>query len=178
MRNILPSSILVAFVATSNLHPALAQESSELVAKQLNNTQPVKLLLKNRFLELTFDPTRGGRCSRLVIKATGEQVIGNESVSGMFLDHWAKYAWPSGLMHLPYQYELVKEGKQRVGVRLWVKVPKLGGGKGTRDRASSSKMVTSPDLVGLTIRKTIWLSSDHNAIQVEQEILNTTQQSR
>ena len=84
--------------------------------KKVDSKQPTRILPKNRFLELTFDPARGGRCSRLQTRATGEQVIGDEDVSGMFLDHWAKYAWPSRLMHLPYRYQLVKEGKRRCGV--------------------------------------------------------------
>ena len=121
---------MAAFAACLTLSSTMGQELTGLVVKKVDSEQPTRILLKNRFLELTFDPERGGRCSQLLIRTAGEQVIGDEDVSGMFLDHWAKYTWPSGLMHLSYKYELVKEGKKRAGVRLWVRVPKLGGGEG------------------------------------------------
>ena len=178
MRSNLKTILMAAFAACLTLSSAMGQELTGLVVKKVDSEQPTRILLKNRFLELTFDPERGGRCSQLLIRTAGEQVIGDEDVSGMFLDHWAKYAWPSGLMHLSYKYELVKEGKKRAGVRLWVRVPKLGGGKGSRGRSTSLKMATSPDLVGLTVRKTIWLNSDNDMIQVDQELVNTTEQSR
>jgi transposase len=31
----------------------------------------------------------------------------------MFIDHWAKYAWPSGLLWLPYDYEIVGDGQRQ-----------------------------------------------------------------
>ena len=178
MHSNLKTIFLAGFAVCLTLSAATGQEPAELVVKKLDAQEPTRILLKNRFLELTFDPARGGRCSRLLIRATGEQVIGDDDVSGMFLDHWAKYAWPSGLMHLPYKYELVKEGEKRAGVRLWVQVPKFGGGQGSRARTGSLKIATSPDLVGLTVRKTIWLNSDNDTIQVDQELVNTTTQSR
>tara|TARA_B100000029_G_scaffold400825_1_gene399876 strand:- start:248 stop:1867 length:1620 start_codon:yes stop_codon:yes gene_type:complete len=39
-------------------------------------------------------------------------------------------------------------------------------------------MATSPDLVGLTVRKTIWLNADNDTIEVDQELVNTTDESR
>ncbi len=170
--------LLAAFTASLAVSSATGEEPAGVVVEKVEGSQPTRIRLANRFLELTFDPARGGRCSRLLIRATGEQVIGEEDVSGMFLDHWAKYSWPSALMHLPYKYELMKEGKSRAGVRLWVKVPKFGGGQGTRDRAGSLKIATSPDLVGLTVRKTIWLNSANDTIEIDQEVVNTTMQSR
>ena len=71
----------------------------------VNGTQQV--VLENRHVRLTFDLARGGRCIKFLFKDNGEQIIGNEDVSGMFLDHWSKFAWPSGLMHLPYKHELL-----------------------------------------------------------------------
>ena len=178
MHSNLKTIFLAGLAVCLTLSAATAQEPAELIVKKIDSEQPTRILLKNRFLELTFDPARGGRCSRLLIRTTGEQVIGDDDVAGMFLDHWAKYAWPSGLMHLPYKYEMVKEGDKRAGVRLWVQVPTSGGGQGTRDRTGSLQMATSPDLVGLTVRKTIWLNSDNDTIQVDQELVNTTTQSR
>ena len=118
MRSNLKTILTAGFAVCLTLSSATGQEQADLVVTKVDSKQPTQILLKNRFLELTFDPERGGRCSQLLIRTTGEQVIGDEDVSGMFLDHWAKYAWPSGLMHLPYKYELVKEGKKRAGVRL------------------------------------------------------------
>ena len=178
MHSNLKMIFLAGLTVYLTLSAATGQEPAELVVTKLDSEQPTRILLRNRFLELTFDPARGGRCSRLLVRRTGEQVIGDDDVSGMFLDHWAKYAWPSGLMHLPYKYEMVKEGAKRAGVRLWVQVPKFGGGQGTRDRTGSLQMATSPDLVGLTVRKTIWVNSDNDTIQVDQELVNTTTQSR
>lgn len=136
------------------------------------------VILENRWLQLTFEPARGGRCTKFLFKDDGEQIIGDEDVSGMFLDHWAKYQWPSGLMNLPYKHELVRNGNDEVGVRLSVKVPKMGGGKGSRDAAESLKMPTASDLIGLTVRKTIWLRRDSDVIRVVNEIENTTSESR
>ena len=65
------------------------------------------VILANKFMELTFEPSRGGRCVSFKFLDKGEQVIGKDAVCGMFLDHWAKYTWPSGLMWLPYQYKIV-----------------------------------------------------------------------
>ena len=170
--------LLAGFTASLAVSNATGEEPVGVVVEKVKGSQPTRIRLENRFLKLTFDPARGGRCSRLLIRANGEQVIGGEDVSGMFLDHWAKYSWPSALMHLPYKYELAKEGKSRAGVRLWVKVPEFGGGQGTRDRAGSLKIATSPDLVGLTVRKTIWLNSANDTIEIDQEVINTTMQSR
>ena len=74
-------------------------------------------------------------------------------------------------MHLPYQYEIVGDGKTRVGVRLSVEVPPIGGGK-------EPKSPTSPELIGLVLRKTVWLHADRDAIEVEEEVQNPTKTSR
>lgn len=179
LRNLLTIFVagLVGYFA-SDAFPTVQAQERAVVVKKVDSKQPVQILLKNRWLELTFEPARGGRCSRLLIRQTGEQVIGKEDVSGMFLDHWARYPWPSGLMHLPYEYETIREGNQRAGIRLSVRVPKSGGGQGSRDRKTSLKMVTARELVGMTLRKTIWLNAHNDTIQVEQEVANTTPQSR
>jgi len=129
-------------------------------------------------MELTFEPARGGRCTQFRFLDTGEKIIGDAPVAGMFTDHWAKYTWPSGLMWLPYEYKIVGDGKRKVGIELWVKVPEKGGGKGASSPEASMKIPTSPDLVGLIVRKTIWLNADNDLILVEQEIENPTKESR
>jgi uncharacterized membrane protein len=136
------------------------------------------VVLANRFLELTFEPARGGRCVQLRLRDNGEQIIPQDEVSGMFLDHWARYPWPSGLMHLPYEYGLVGDGRARQGIRLWITVPAVGGGKGAPDPGNSRAIPTSPELVGLIVRKTVWISAETDLIEVEQEVENPTGESR
>jgi uncharacterized membrane protein len=152
--------------------------SAAVSSRTVNEGGKELVVIASDSLELTFEPARGGRCTRFVFKDNGEQIIGGGEVCGMFLDHWAKYTWPSGLMWLPYQYELVGDGTTQVGIRLWVKVPELGGGKGDLGREASLKMPTSPDLIGLMVRKTIWLQADTDLIRVEQEVANPTGKSR
>jgi uncharacterized membrane protein len=136
------------------------------------------VVIANQALELAFDPARGGRCVRFVFRDNDEQIIGAEAVCGMFIDHWAKYPWPSGLMWLPYEARIVGDGTTRVGVQLQVTVPAVGGGKGEAGRESSLKLPTSPDLIGLVVSKTIWLNADNDVIVVDQEVRNPTAESR
>ena len=170
----LAGSLLLAAAAAVQEAGAAEKLSSRLETRD----GKTRVIIESPSVALTFEPARGGRCSRFVFKDTGEQIIGGNDVCGMFLDHWAKYTWPSGLMHLPYEYELVGDGQRETGVRLWVTVPKLGGGKGSSGREASLKMRTSPDLIGLTVRKTIWLRPDSDSIRVAQEVENPTAESR
>ena len=149
-----------------------------LASRVATDAGQTRVVIANRFLELAFEPARGGRCINFRLLNSGEQIVPQDEVSGMFLDHWAEYPWPSGLMHLPYKYELVGDGKARLGLRLWVTVPAMGGGKGTPDPANSRAIPTSPDLIGLVVRKTIWINADDDVIEVEQEVENPTGESR
>jgi uncharacterized membrane protein len=136
------------------------------------------ITLQNEQLALTFNPARGGRCVSFRFLDTNEELIGTEDTAGMFLDHWAKYTWPSGLMHLPYEARIVGDGTTRVGVHLQVTVPAQGGGKGDPGQEASLKLPTSPDLIGLMVSKTIWLQAGNDVIVVDQEIRNPTTESR
>ena len=88
--------------------------SAAVSSRTVNEGGKELVVIANDSLELAFEPARGGRCTRFVFKDNGEQIIGDAEASGMFLDHWAKYPWPSGLMWLPYQYELVGDGMTQV----------------------------------------------------------------
>ena len=167
-------STLIAVVSTSVCAQDSTKASSDV--RTVNGVRQV--VLENRYVRLTFEPARGGRCSKFSFKDNGEQIIGDEDVSGMFLDHWSKFAWPSGLMHLPYKHELVRDGENQVGVQLWIEVPRLGGGKAERAAAALPRIATSPELIGLTVQKTIWLRADSDVIRVEQAIINSTDASR
>ncbi|MBN1556853.1 MAG: hypothetical protein JW951_01760, partial [Lentisphaerae bacterium] len=135
-----------------------------------NEAGRVLVTLSNPYEELTFEPALGGRCVSFRFLDDNEQLIGKGSEAAMFLDHWSKYPWPSGLMRLPYQHEVVKDGETRIGLKQWVVVPPAGGGKG--------EGATSPELVGLIVRKTVWLDADHDGVQVDHEIENPTRESR
>jgi len=148
-------------------------------AKLLNENGTEFVVLENDLVELTFEPSRGGRCTKFLFKDNGEQLIANDdNVAGMFLDHWAKYSWPSALMHLPYEHEILEPSEHKVGIRLKVTVPEMGGGKGDRGAEASNAITTSPELVGLVVQKTIWLHSDSDLVTVDQEVINPTDESR
>jgi len=167
-------SLLGASLETGVARGADAPVSAQVVTE----AGKTRVTLANPWVELTFEPARGGRCVRFRFRDNGEQIIGEADTAGMFLDHWAKYPWPSGLMHLPYQYEVVGEGENRMGLRLWTTVPAEGGGKGSPDPDGSARIPTSPDLIGLVVRKTVWLNAATDVIEVEQEVENPTPESR
>lgn len=137
------------------------------------------VVLSNPYFQLTFEPGIGGRCVSFKFLDTNEEIIPAGGVNGMFIDHWAKYAYPSGLMWLPYQYEIVKDGDRKTGIRLWVTVPAKGGGKGEgAPLPAGGGADTSPELVGLIVQKTIWISADTDLIEVDYEYKNPTNESR
>ena len=140
--------------------------------KELN-----KVIVGNKLLELVFAPSRGGRCTSLKLKATNVQFVEDSANSGLFIDHWGKYVWPSGLMHLSYKYEILKK-PHAIGIRLWTKVPAYGGGKGTLSASRSLKIHTSSELIGLLVSKTVWLSENSDIVRVEQDIKNPTEHSK
>jgi uncharacterized membrane protein len=158
----------------AGIHPAWAEVS----AAELVKDGKTLVVLRNPFETLTFEPARGGRCISFRFLDNNEELIDQNPMAGMFLDHWAKYPWPSGLMHLPYQYTLLTTEKGKVGIRLWVTVPAMGGGKGTADAKSSAAIQTSPELIGLVMKKTIWLYDATDRIDVEQTIENPTNEAR
>ncbi len=171
IRGLLLGLVLLPFSFTGTASAAVSARTANEGGKEL-------VVIANNSLELTFEPARGGRCTRFVFKDNGEQIIGDAEVSGMFLDHWAKYPWPSGLMWLPYHAKIVGDGTTRVGVQLQLTVPAKGGGKGDARRESSLETPTSPDLIGLVVSKTVWLNADNDVIVVDQEIRNPTAESR
>lgn len=136
-----------------------------------------RIIVGNRLLELTFVPSRGGRCTSLKIKATNTELVGNKIHSGLFIDHWGKYVWPSGLMHLNYKYEILKK-PNALGIRLWTKIPTHGGGKGSSSATRSAKIPTTKELIGLVVSKTIWLTKKSDMLKIEQEIQNTSKSSK
>jgi len=170
-------AFIIAIAVWSIALPGVAAAGKVTSKVEMRNGKTY-VTITNPFLALTFEPARGGRCISLRFLANGEQIIGQSKYSGMFLDHWANYSWPSGLMWLPYRYRIVRDGKAKVGIRLWIKVPPKGGGKGATTPAASLKIPTSPGLIGLIVQKTIWLNADNNVIVVDEEIKNPTQESR
>jgi len=176
-KSLLLGATVLILALENGASPVRAAEDMVLVREGIRDGRSL-VILGNRFVELTFDPARGGRCSSFRFLNRDEQIIGSAPVCGMFIDHWAKYPWPSGLMWLPYQYRIVGEGKSKAGLQLWVRVPERGGGKGSSDAAHSITIPTSPDLIGMVVRKTIWLNAADDTIEVEQEVENSTSESR
>ena len=155
-----------------------ARAAAAVSSEVLTTEGKTLVVLANPFMELTFEPARGGRCVSFRFRDNGEQLVAKSEEAGMFLDHWAKYPWPSGLMHLPYQFEVVGDRNSKVGIKLWVTVPPKGGGSGSPNREASLALPTSPELIGLVVRKTIWLNAANDALLVEQEVENPTKESR
>ena len=138
IRGLLLGLVLLAFSFAGTASAAVS-------ARTVNEGGKELVVIANDSLELTFEPARGGRCVRFVFRDNGEQIIGGAEVSGMFLDHWAKYPWPSGLMWLPYEAKIVGDGTTRVGVQLQLTVPAKGGGKGS---PSTRRIARNADLAG------------------------------
>ncbi|MHB9036699.1 MAG: glutamine amidotransferase [Armatimonadota bacterium] len=136
------------------------------------------VVLRNSFVQLTFDPARGGRCTSFRLLDTGKEIIATDQSAGMFIDHWAKYVYPSGLMHLPYKYKIVGDGKSRLGIELSLTVPEMGGGRGAADKRASMSIPTGDDLAGLVITKTIYLNAANNLVEVSEACANPTKKSR
>ena len=153
--------------------------AGDVYSKVATSPQGHQVILSNGLLQMTFAPERGGRCVQFEFLDNPEQVIdSNNPYSGMFIDHWARFAWPSGLMFLPYQYEIVGDGQDSVGIRLWVTVPATGGGKGNPTKETSLKIQTAGNLVGLVVQKTIMLKADSDVVHVEMILKNPFSESR
>ena len=85
--------------------------------------------LENEKLILRICPEKGGKAVSFYLKDRKQELVKFNSDEGFFIDHWAKYQYPSGLMHLRYDCEFV-EMKNAVAVKLELLVPEMGGGKG------------------------------------------------
>ena len=107
------------------------------------------LTLENEKLILSVNPANGGRGVRYYLKDQKKELVGKNHL-GFFMDHWSKYDWPSGLMHLPYNSKMIP-GKGKASIKLWIKVPAKGGGKGSSTASRSLKMPTDSELKDLII---------------------------
>lgn len=133
--------------------------------------------LENDKVILRIAPGKGGRTVSFYLKDRKQELVKFGSDEGFFIDHWAKYKYPSGLMHLKYHAEIVKI-KGASAVRLSLTVPALGGGKGNRSAAQSLKLKTDDELIGLQIVKTIILKDGSDIVKVKMELRNPTEKSR
>ena len=61
MRSNLKTFLMAGLAACLMLSTATGEEPAGVVAKKIDSKQPTGILLKTRFLEMTFDPARGGR---------------------------------------------------------------------------------------------------------------------
>lgn len=128
--------------------------------------------LDNEKLTISVDPAKGGRGIRFYLKDLKKNLV-PKNYLGFFADHWGKYDWPSGLMHLPYNSKMIP-GKGKASVKLWVKVPAKGGGKGSSKAPQSLQMPTDPELKDLIIAKTITIMDNSDIVRVDMEFSNPT----
>lgn len=134
------------------------------------------LTLENEKLIISVNPATGGRGIRFYLKDQKKELVGKD-YWGFFLDHWGKHDWPSGLMHLPYKSKMIP-GKGKASVKLWVKVPAKGGGKGSRQAKSSLKIPTEPEFRDLIVSKTITVTDNSDIVRVDMEFINPTKAPR
>ena len=133
--------------------------------------------LENDKVILRVAPGKGGKAVSFYLKDRKQELVKFGADEGFFIDHWAKYKYPSGLMHLKYHAEIVKiQGAS--AVRLSLTVPSFGGGKGNRSAAQSLKLKTDDELAGLQIVKTILLADGSDIVKVKMELKNPTGKSR
>lgn len=134
------------------------------------------LTLENEKLILSVNPANGGRGVRYYLKDQKKELVGKNHL-GFFMDHWSKYDWPSGLMHLPYNSKMIP-GKGKASIKLWIKVPAKGGGKGSSTASRSLKMPTDSELKDLIIAKTITITDNNDVVRVDMEFSNPTKNPR
>ena len=91
--SLLRAGIVVVLAMRGLMLPDLAS-CAELSSKTVSQDGKTLVVIANAFQELTFEPSRGGRCVGFRFLDNGEQIVGKDAESGMFLDHWAKYGWP------------------------------------------------------------------------------------
>lgn len=132
--------------------------------------------LENEKLTISLSPEDGGRGIRFYLKDLKRDLVGPDFL-GFFGDHWSKHDWPSGLYLLPYQAEAVP-GKGEAGVKLWIKVPAKGGGKGAKDRVNTLKISTEPEFRDLIVQKTITIKDGSDIVRVDVKITNPTDKPR
>ncbi|MBE6406079.1 MAG: hypothetical protein E7040_08665 [Lentisphaerae bacterium] len=133
--------------------------------------------LENEKLILRIDPSLGGKAVSFYLKDRKQELVKFGKDEGFFIDHWSKFQYPSGLMHLPYQAEFLKMNGA-AAVRMQLKVPAYGGGQGARNRVSSLKIPTDKELKDLLIIKTIILKDSSDVVTVNMELKNPTNESR
>ena len=133
--------------------------------------------LENEKLILRICPEKGGKAVSFYLKDRKQELVKFNSDEGFFIDHWAKYQYPSGLMHLRYDCEFV-EMKNAVAVKLELLVPEMGGGKGDKVASKSKQIKTDKELVGLKISKIIILKDGSDVVNVKMDMLNPTGESR
>ena len=146
------------------------------VRKEIYNGKSVYTLENDKLL-LRIQPDAGGRGISFYIKDLKRDLVDPVKDCGLFLDHWSKHTWPSGLMHQPYSAEEVRI-PGGAGIRLKLTVPDNGGGKGTPSAAGTMKIPTEKEFRGLEISKTILLKDGSDVITVRQELRNPTRESR
>ena len=144
----------------------------EVHTETLQTAAGTAVILENEHLRMEFIPSSGGRCVSFQLKEHHQELV-PKGYFGFFVDQWANFVWPSGLMHLPYSAS-IKQEKNRASVTLSLTIPEKGGGKGERSAQKSQEIPTDPGLVGLKLTKEITLESNNPVVQVRVILENPT----
>ncbi|HEY3417186.1 MAG TPA: hypothetical protein VGM23_09910, partial [Armatimonadota bacterium] len=116
--------------------------------------------IENDLYRLTFDPTRGGRCSSFFIKKTKRELVYDGPTAGLFQDHFAHQYYPGELLTARYQYAIEGDGKETVALRLWT-------------TASADNLTR-----GLKVEKTITLRAGRREVKVVNSFANDTTEGK
>ncbi|MHB9026577.1 MAG: glutamine amidotransferase [Armatimonadota bacterium] len=104
--------LLLVYVVSVQAAPVSSSESTTPGGAKL-------VTIENDLYRLTFDPTRGGRCSSFIIKKTNRELVYDGPTAGLFQDHFAHQYYPGELLTASYQYAIEGNGKETVTLRLW-----------------------------------------------------------
>ena len=121
-----------------------------------------KFSVVHPIMQITIDPLRGGRIERLDLN-NGVELVPQGKQYGLLLDHFAQQRWPGELLDAPYTIISCTNDSKRFSIKMR---RKIDGGKHKKEIGQ------------LIFTKTITLSADSFAIDVEYSIHNPTNEMR
>jgi hypothetical protein len=114
------------------------------------------ITLENSTVRMTVDALHGGKVTSFLYKPLNREWL----VSGqaLFIDHVWQQIWPGELYDAPYEYTIVERGPQRVAVKV----------------SRSLKAESNPTLSAIMVERTMTLTADSPAVQVDVSLTNPT----
>ncbi|HEY3396104.1 MAG TPA: hypothetical protein VGM19_00445 [Armatimonadota bacterium] len=97
--------------------------------------QDGKYVLENDYLQLRVNPAQGGQIDRYLVKATGQQVVGD----GCFLlgDHFWQQIWPGEFLSVPYEARVAAQSPESVTLE----VSRVSQGVGTTTTQAGIRLI-------------------------------------